>query len=402
MEDFTNVPVFTGEMDVRDLTPVEQGQNALTSVEQARAVAEVQAAIVAARMMPRKEEGAFVRIMNACKRKNLAEQAEYAYKRGGVLITGPTIRLAEVLANNWGNITYGMREISRRSGMSEVEAFAWDLETNTRVTRQFQVKHWRDTKEGGYALKEERDIYELTANQGSRRVRACILQIIPGDIIDAARGACHQTIEKSEEPIEDRIRKMLLAFDGFGVTEAMVEKFLGHKVKAIVAAELVKLTQIYTSLKSGLANREEFFDLTETSAPKTESKPRTRKPKESEKTEGTGPGGTTSGQAPPSLHDDQADPFHAQAAAKKRAAAGEPGPIPSTGTDRVEMSATMTFVHSTHIIELTNGYGLDLADDILKPMGLEIVVADLPDQTYHAIITRIHSVAEQKGKTLPS
>ena len=43
-------------------------------------------------------------------------------------------------------------------------AYAWDLESGYYDERQFQVRHWRDTKKGGYAIKEERDIYELVAN----------------------------------------------------------------------------------------------------------------------------------------------------------------------------------------------------------------------------------------------
>ncbi len=70
---------------------------------------------------------------------------------------------------------------------STVEAFAWDVEeANTRQTKVFQVRHWRHTKQGGYKLTDPRDIYELVANNGARRLRACILGVIPGDVIDAA------------------------------------------------------------------------------------------------------------------------------------------------------------------------------------------------------------------------
>ena len=65
--------------------------------------------------------------MNACQRSGLAQSAVYSYARGGTSVTGPSIRLAEMLAQNWGNIQYGIRELSSENGESTVEAFAWDV-----------------------------------------------------------------------------------------------------------------------------------------------------------------------------------------------------------------------------------------------------------------------------------
>jgi len=261
-QDFDKVNIFSGEM-----TPKEPSapavQSGLVSVEQSRAMAEVQAAMIIARGNPRDEFTAYEKIKKACRRKSLAETAAYAYPRGGKMVTGPTIRLAEVLACHWGNLTYGLKELSRKLGSSEVEAFAWDLETNTRVIRTFVVNHIRDKQSGNVALTSERDVYELVANMGQRRVRACILELIPGDIVEAAEKQCKETLLKDEKPIEDRIREMVVAFSDLGVTQEMLEARLGHKLKGVVPAQLVQLTQIHKSLKDGVAKREDFFSLTE-------------------------------------------------------------------------------------------------------------------------------------------
>lgn len=265
--DFGDIQVFTGQ----EIAKAQQQQSlemqqgfvgGALAVDQARAVAEVQAAMVIARMNPRNEIQAYNQIIRACKRKSLAESAKYAYKRGGTLVTGPSIRLAEVLARSWGNMTYGLRELSRGNGSSIMQAFAWDLETNTRVTREFEVRHIREKQGGNVTLTSERDIYELSANMGQRRVRACILEIIPGDIVEAAEAQCDKTLREGDgTPFEDRLRNMVVAFSEFGVTGEMIEKRIGHKLDAMVPAELVQLTQIYRSLRDGMANREEFFDL---------------------------------------------------------------------------------------------------------------------------------------------
>ena len=174
---------------------IPQADNPLAASDAARAVAEVQAALLVARMNPRDPVRAMDRILNACTRPTLAESSTYAFSRGGTSVTGPTIRLAEALAQGWGNIQYGLRELSQKNGVSTVAAYAWDVETNTRREIQFQVALRRDTKRGSYELKDGRDIYELVANQGARRLRSCILSVIPGDVVDAALQQCAATMK---------------------------------------------------------------------------------------------------------------------------------------------------------------------------------------------------------------
>ena len=235
----------------------------LVAIEEQRAIQEVQASMIVAKRFRRDTEESFVRIMTACERIGLAEESMYSFPRGNTTITGPSIRLAEVLAQNWGNLQFGIRELSQIGGVSEVEAFAWDIETNTKQIKTFKVPHVRYTRaKGNVPLKDPRDIYEMVANQGARRLRACILGIIPGDIIDAAVKKCEETNAKGDgTPFEDRVRDMLVKFDKYGVTKDMIESKLGHNVKAIVAAELTPLQKIYNSMRDGMSKREDWFEV---------------------------------------------------------------------------------------------------------------------------------------------
>lgn len=268
-DQFETIPVFDGEV-VRTGTEVvpmqERGMVAqanigggLMSADQARAIAEVQAAMYVAKSFPRDEHAAYMKIMKSCQRHTLADAATYNYPRGGKNITGPTIRLAEVLSRHWGNLDSGFRELGRQGNRSEVEAYCWDMETNTRFTRKFSVKHWRDTKMGGEQLTAERDIYELVANMAQRRVRACILAAIPGDIVEAALNECEKTMRKSDVPLEDRVRNLLRAFEQMGVTQAMIEEFVGHKTKDLTVGEVVNLNKMGNSIRDGATTVEELF-----------------------------------------------------------------------------------------------------------------------------------------------
>jgi len=239
---------------------------ALTQVAESKEVAETQARYTIAKRFPRDESQAFMKIMKACDRPLLADQAIYAYPKGGQTVSGASIRLAEVLLQSWGNMDCGIKEVSQENGVSIAEAYAIDLETNVRIVKIFHVAHVRNTKKGSYKLTDSRDIYETVANQGSRRLRACILGIIPGDVIDAAVGRCEKTQESSDAPLAERVRKMLVKFSEVGVKREHIEKKLDHSIDDIVAAELVSLTSIYRSIKDGMSDRTDFFDISSDSA----------------------------------------------------------------------------------------------------------------------------------------
>lgn len=244
----------------------ERNAGALVQVEQSRAIAETQAAMMVAKKFPRDPVAAMDRILNACTRPTLAQSALYSYNRGGSDVTGPSIRLAETLAQQWGNFQFGIRELEQRAGESVVEAFAWDIETNTRQTKIFTVKHERHTKKGAYALTDPRDIYEMTANQGARRLRACILGVIPGDVVEAAQQACEKTLAVRVEITPERLAAMLETFAAFGVTKAQIEKRLQCHLEAMKPAQFVNLGKIANSIRDGMSSAGDWFEAEEAPA----------------------------------------------------------------------------------------------------------------------------------------
>ncbi|AWI37914.1 hypothetical protein BA81_12480 [Bacillus safensis FO-36b] len=258
------------------------GTSVTTEAMVSRQAQEVQAAMVIAKKFPRDVYAAFERIKKACERKLLAESAVYEYPKGGSKISGPSIRLAEALAQNWGNIDYGIMELEQKAGESSVMAYAWDLETNTRQTKLFTVKHERKAKGTITKLNDPRDIYELVANLGARRVRACILGVIPGDIVDAAVDMCQRTlISGHQEPLEDRLRKALSTFKtDFGVTKEMIEEYVGSKLDAFTEQDYLKIGRIYTSLRDGMAKKEDYFNVKVSSATKSKAEEEFQKQKE--------------------------------------------------------------------------------------------------------------------------
>jgi hypothetical protein len=247
-----------------DAAPVAV-QNVEMAAAAARAVAEVKASMLLAKQFPRDEVAAFARLMKACKRPGLAEASTYEYERGGTKVVGPSIRLAEAAAQAWGNLTFGLVEVEQRKGSdgigeSVIEAYAHDLETNTRQVKRFHVRHVRDTRSGAKMLTDGRDVYEMVANQGARRLRACILGVIPGDVIDSALSECEKTMAGANtEPLADRIRKMISAFSEIGVSQVAIEEKVCHKADACSEQEVARLAKVYRAIKDGMTTPAEQF-----------------------------------------------------------------------------------------------------------------------------------------------
>lgn len=253
------------ELATIDEAAVDDQLPAQVQIEQSKAIQEVQAALVIAKRFPRDEVAAFARIMKACNRLGLAEQAIYALPISGKNHEGPSIRLAEVMAQAWGNIKFGIKEISRTQGRSHCAAYCWDQETNGMSESEFTVDHWIEVGKNGAPktkkiLTDPVEIDRLIANRGARKLRNCILSVMPSDVIDDAMRACRATLAKGGgEPLSDRIRKAVVAFESVAVSKQMLEEYLKHPIEETMGEEIVGLMGIYKSIVDKQAKRADFF-----------------------------------------------------------------------------------------------------------------------------------------------
>src|SRR5690625_3468335 len=233
----------------------------MAQASSSREMEEVKGQIFMARQFPRNVFQSEQRILDACKRPSLAGTAIYSYPRGGTRVEGPSIRLAEVLAQNWGNLAFGIKELEQRAGESIAMAYAWDLETNVREEKVFTVPHSRKARGQIKKLDDPRDIYELVANNGARRLRSCILGIIPGDIVEKAVEECNKTLTGgNKKPLKDRTSDALTAFkEQYRVTQEQIEERFGYNVDAFTERDLLDLVKIFNSLKDGMSKVDDWF-----------------------------------------------------------------------------------------------------------------------------------------------
>ena len=252
-----NVPVMSNGVAAQ-LDKINQGT---VAIEASRAIAEAQGKLVIAKRFPRDEVAAYAKAMEACQRPKMAEKAFYAFPRGGQTVEGATIRFAEELARCWGNIDYGIKELSQGDGKSEMQAYAWDLETNAQSVQNFTNPHQREQGKKMVTLTSQRDIYENNANMATRRLRARILAILPSWFVEDCIAECKKTLAgQNDTPLVDRVKKMVVQFAKLGVTQEQIEHRLKRKIDTMNADDFTEYIGIYNAIKQNESRISDWFE----------------------------------------------------------------------------------------------------------------------------------------------
>ena len=188
-----------------------------------------------------------------------ASTCTYAVPRGGKQITGPSIHLAKILAQFWGNLRVEAKVISIDAKHVTSQAIAYDLENNLAI--KVEVKRSIYGKYGRF----NDDMITVTGNAGnSIAMRNAILSVIPRAVVDKVYKSALTTITGDVSDKTKLLAKRKQVLDGFkdtyGVTEAEVLKAVGKaSVEHIDAEILVTLIGIAQAIKDGDTNVEDAF-----------------------------------------------------------------------------------------------------------------------------------------------
>lgn len=203
--------------------------------------------------------------------KDTAQSCGYALPRGGKPITGPSVHLAKIIAQQYGNLRAEAKVVEITDKQVVSRGTAWDLENNYAVS--FEVRRSIVGKNGN---RFSDDMITVTGNAAnSIAYRNAIFGIVPKSITDKVYKAAQHLITgdlSDEEKLIKRRDGAIKHFtDTYGITEEEVIKLCGkHTVNQIQADEIALLLGFAQSLKDGDTTVEELM------APFRKSKAKTK------------------------------------------------------------------------------------------------------------------------------
>ena len=202
--------------------------------------------------------------------ENTAKTCGYALPRGGKPITGPSVHLAKILAQQYGNLRVEAKVVDVTATQIVSRGLAWDLENNYAVA--FEVRRSILNSKG---VRYNEDMITVTGNATNAiAYRNAVFAVVPRAITDKVYMAAQHLITgdlSTEEQIIGRRQKCLKMFaDTYGITEDEVVKLCGKQtVNQIQAKEIGVLVGIWQSLQDGDATVELLLAPIRSAAKKT-------------------------------------------------------------------------------------------------------------------------------------
>ena len=223
--------------------------------------AEIDSAISTARQYPRRMKAVIDSIVTlATLNEATAAECIYALNRGGKAIRGPSIRMAEIIAQTWGNCRVDARvvDVDRANKVVVAEATFHDLETNS-MTKSSVQRRISDK----YGRLYNDDLIVMTGNAAcSIARRNAILSGVPKGIWGQGLQSAEQVVRGDVKTLAERRDVAVKAFAHFGATPDQVFQLLGVKgMDDIGLDELVTLRATYSSIKDGQVTIEEALNI---------------------------------------------------------------------------------------------------------------------------------------------
>jgi hypothetical protein len=187
-----------------------------------------------------------------------AETMIYALPRGNKPILGPSIRLAEIVAQCWGNCVSESRvvAIDRVNKVITAEGLFTDLQTNSTVKasveRRISDKHGRLYSD---------DMITVTGNAArSIARRNAILAGVPKAIWEQAYDAAEQCVAGDVATLSVTREKAIKAFAVYGLKPEQVFQLIDVKGEQDIGiTEVLSLRAMFSSVKNGEATVEELL-----------------------------------------------------------------------------------------------------------------------------------------------
>jgi hypothetical protein len=183
----------------------------------------------------------------------------YSVPRGGKAITGPSVHLAKILAQCWGNMRIEAKVVAVDGTHVTSEGICFDLENNLAI--KAQVKRSITGRTGRFS----EDMITVTGNAAnSIALRNAILSVIPKGVVDKVYSEAKKVIAGDLSDETKLIAKRKQVFDKlrdtFSVTDKEILTAIGKAaIEYVTADDIIVLIGIGTAIKDGDTTVDQAF-----------------------------------------------------------------------------------------------------------------------------------------------
>jgi hypothetical protein len=229
--------------------------------------AEIDTQIETAKRFPRSIQRATGAILTlATMDEETAAECNFALPRGGKPILGPSIRLAEIIQQCWGNCRVSARvvNVNHEEKWIEAEGIYHDLETNSATAARVRR---RIADRSGRLFND--DMIIVTGNAAcSIAKRNAILAGVPKSVWRQAYDASRKVVAGDVQTLSVRREKAVSAFSNFGVKPEQVFAAIGVAGNDDITLDHIPILRgMFAAIKNGEATVEEVFATKTTAGP---------------------------------------------------------------------------------------------------------------------------------------
>lgn len=190
----------------------------------------------------------------------VAESCFYSLPRGGKIIEGGSIRLAEIIAATWGNVRCTAEVIEIGDRFVKVQATCHDLESNTafRVEAQRNIIYQKGTRKG---KRYNDDMIQTTAQAAiSVALRNAVFRVVPWALVKPLYDKAKIFAGLNPEAVLKKRTEIIGLFVELGISEERLLDHLGReRVVEITAEDMKKLRGYLNALTDEAITIEDLF-----------------------------------------------------------------------------------------------------------------------------------------------
>lgn len=177
-------------------------------------------------------------------------------------IRGGSIRLAEIVANAWGNIHAATRIVENDGKHVTAEGVAWDLQTNVKISMQNKVSIWFGAQDGKVGYPASADMQTLLSNAASAKaLRNAIFKVVPKALVDRVREKAMTFAVGDQKTISSKVIEIFDKLIKMGIDKQKILDYYGRKTLTEVTPDDYRsLIGVGTAIKEGHIKIDDVFD----------------------------------------------------------------------------------------------------------------------------------------------